>query len=86
MGTVPWFGALPSREVVLEHRTDGPLLLASLPPGRYQVRATYGQVLPGAPTTNTRVITVGSGLTQLVMYFDTGDTVSAESPAAFRTD
>jgi len=76
--------ALPSRQVVLEHRSEGPLVLATLPPGRYEVVASYGQVLPGAPTTNTRIVTISpSGLAQMVMYFDTGDEVSANSPEEF---
>lgn len=76
--------ALPSRQVVLEHRSEGPLVLATLPPGRYEVVASYGQVLPGAPTTNTRIVTISpSALAQMVMYFDTGDEVSANSPAEF---
>lgn len=78
--------ALPSRNVVFEHRSEGPLVLAALPPGRYEVTATYGQVLPGAPTTNTRIVTIApSGLAQMVMYFDTGDEVSSNSPREFST-
>lgn len=77
--------SLPAREVVLEHRTDGPLLLATLPPGRYEVTARFGQVQPGAPDSVTRVIQVPrSGLARSVMYFETGDQVGAESPLAFR--
>jgi hypothetical protein len=78
--------SLPSREVVLEHRSEGPLVLAALPPGRYEVTASYGQVLPGAPTTNTRIVTISpSGLAQMVLYFDTGDQVSSNSPPEFST-
>ena len=59
--------------------------MATLPPGRYEVRASYGQVLPGAAATLTRIVTISpTGLAQMVMYFDTGDKVSAESPAEFR--
>lgn len=77
--------SLPARDVVLEHRTDGPLLLATLPPGRYELTASFADVLPGAPTTVTRVINVPrSGLAQTVVYFDTGDTVGAESPPEYR--
>ena len=71
--------SLPSREVVLEHRTEGPLLLATLPPGRYEITATYGQVTPGTPTTQTRIVNInGAGLAQMVMYFDTGDKLSPD--------
>ena len=77
--------SLPSREVVLEHRTDGPQLLAALPAGRYEVTASFADVLSGARDTLTRVIQVPrSGLVRSVMYFDTGDEVSAESPSAYR--
>ncbi|MBI5722243.1 MAG: hypothetical protein HZC37_31595 [Burkholderiales bacterium] len=77
---------LPSRSVVLEHRSEGPLVLASLPPGRYEVAATYGQVRPGALKTQTRTVSISpSALAQRVMYFDTGDEVSAGSPPEFNT-
>jgi hypothetical protein len=77
--------SLPTRSVVLEHRTQGPLLLAALPPGRYELTASFADVLPGAATTLTRVVNVPrSGLVQTVVYFDTGDEVSSESPAGFR--
>jgi hypothetical protein len=65
---------LPQRTTVLEHRTEGPLLLAALPPGRYEVTATFADVLPGAATTQKRTVTVPrQGLVQTVLYFDTGD-------------
>lgn len=77
--------SLPARDVVLEHRTDGPLLLAALRPGRYEVSASFTDMLPGAPTTVARVITVPrSGLAQAVLYFDTSDTVGTESPPEYR--
>ena len=81
--------SLPGRQVVLETRTEGPLLLAALPPGRYEVSASYADVLPGTPTTQTRVVQItqsaqNSVPAQLVMYFDTGDKVAAESPAEFK--
>jgi hypothetical protein len=79
--------ALPARTVVLEHRSQGPLVLAQLPPGRYEVTATYGPVRPGTPTSHTRIVTVppSRSLAQMVMYFDTGDEVSPNSPAEFST-
>jgi len=79
--------SLPSRTVVLEHRSEGPLVLAQLPPGRYEVTATYGQVLPGAPASQTRIVTVppSRSLAQMVMYFDTGDDLSPRSPPEFST-
>lgn len=77
--------SLPSRAMVLEHRTEGPLMLATLPPGRYEVVAEYADVLPGAPTRASRTVQVGKGPSQMVIYFDTGDEVSPESAAAYRT-
>jgi hypothetical protein len=66
--------SLPQRETVLEHRTEGPLLMAALPPGRYEVSGTVADVLPGAPTTVKRTVVVPrNGLAQTVLYFDTGD-------------
>lgn len=78
--------SLATGEVVLAHRSEGPLLLAALPPGRYRVTARFADVVPGASRTVTRVIQVPArGHVQAVLRFDTGDTVSAESPANFRT-
>jgi hypothetical protein len=77
--------ALDSGDVMLKHRTAGPLVLATLPPGRYEIVASFADVKPGAPDTVRRVIDVPrTGLAQAVLYFDTGDTVSPESPPAFR--
>ena len=79
--------SLPSREVVLETRTEGPLLLAALPPGRYQLSASYADVLPGTPTTVTRVLQVGAvgqGMQKVLVHFDTGDKVEPESPPEFK--
>jgi hypothetical protein len=77
---------LPSRAVVLETRTQGPLLLAELPAGRYEVSAKYAGVYPGSATTITRTITVSrAGRVSQVMYFNTADLVGAESPREFHT-
>jgi hypothetical protein len=65
---------LPQRTLVLKQRTEGPLLLAALPPGRYEVSATFSDVLPGAAATVRREVAVPRrGLAQTVLYFDTGD-------------
>lgn len=78
--------SLPQREVVLETRTEGPLLLAALPPGRYEVTGTFDGVLAGAPTNVKRTLIVPSkGTVQSVMYFDTGDQVGEESPQQYQT-
>ncbi len=77
--------ALPSGNVMLETRTEGPLLLAALPPGRYEVTASAA-VRPGAMATVKRSIVIpAAGLHKEVMYFDTGDTVSPESGPEHRT-
>ena len=66
--------ALPERTLMLEHRTEGPVLLADLPPGRYEVSATVDDVRTGSPATVSRhVVVPARGLRQVVMYFDTGD-------------
>jgi hypothetical protein len=78
--------SLATREPVVEVRTEGPLMLAALAPGRYEVSATFADVRPGAPTTIRRIVTIPrSGLVQQVLYFDTGDEVGAESPRTFST-
>lgn len=77
--------SVPSRALVLEHRTEGPLMLATLPPGRYEVVAEYADVLPGAATRVSRTVQVGKGLSQMVIYFNTGDDVSPDSVAEYRT-
>ena len=78
--------AKPSGPVVLEHRSEGPLLLAALPPGRYEVTARYADVRPGAPTQITRTVTVPrSGRVQALLQFDTDDVVSTDSPAEYRS-
>jgi hypothetical protein len=71
--------ALPSRDVVLETRTEGPLLLAALPAGRYQLTATYADVTPGSPNSMTRTLVVPrSGQLSQVVYFSTGDLVGTQ--------
>jgi hypothetical protein len=66
--------ALPKGTTVLEHRTQGPLLMAALPPGRYEISASFDDVLPGAATTVKRTVVVPrQGQAQAVLYFDNGD-------------
>lgn len=74
--------ALPSREVMLDTRTEGPLLLATLPPGRYQITANYGgELKPGARRSQSRVIQVPrQGQVRTAMYFDTPHEVAPDSP------
>ena len=50
--------------VVLETAIDGPLLLARLPPGKYEVQATYGG------KAQTRTLTIpASGRRELFLYW-----------------
>jgi hypothetical protein len=77
--------ALPSREVMVEHRAQGPLVLATLPPGRYEVTASYADGPRGAVETQKRIVQVGNGRTQIALYFNTGDAVSPDSLADYRT-
>jgi hypothetical protein len=78
--------ALPSREVLLETRTEGPMLLAALPAGRYQVTAKYADVMPGAASTVSRTLVVPrTGLVSQIMYFSTADVVGADSPREYQT-
>lgn len=74
---------LRGAEPVLDHTLAGPWLFAALPPGRYQVEASFRP----APD---RALQVRRGLTtihpgdhhQMVLYFDTGDEVGAENQPA----
>jgi hypothetical protein len=78
--------ALPSREVLLETRTEGPMLLAALPAGRYQVNAKYADVTPGTAGTISRTIVVPrAGLASQMMYFSTTDVVGTNSPREYQT-
>jgi hypothetical protein len=77
---------LPSRDLVLQHRTEGPVMLVDLPPGRYVISGRYTDVTPGAKTEVERTIVVPrQGTRQMMMYFDTADQVSPESPVEMQT-
>jgi hypothetical protein len=48
--------------------------MAALPPGRYEISASFDDVLPGAATTVKRTVVVPrQGQAQAVLYFDNGD-------------
>ena len=65
--------SLPDHRLLFSHRTDGPLMLADLPPGRYEVTATAPEARPDATNTQTRIVTIPPrGQVSLVMRFDTG--------------
>lgn len=63
---------------VLDHTTAGPWLFAALPPGRYQVEASF-QPSPDRPTQVRRGLTTihPGDHHQMVLYFDTGDDMGA---------
>jgi hypothetical protein len=78
--------SLPTRHVVVQHRTEGPLMLVDLPPGRYVVAGHYDAVRPGSANSVERTVVVPrQGTRQVVMYFNTADEVSADSPAPLRS-
>jgi hypothetical protein len=78
--------AMPSGDVVVQHRTEGPVMLVDLPPGRYVVAGQYGDVRPGAPSSVERAVVVPrQGTRQVVMYFNTADEVSPDSPVQLQT-
>jgi hypothetical protein len=78
--------SLPDNELVVQHRTEGPVLLAALPPGRYVVTGRYDDVKAGSPTSIERTVVVPrQGTREVVMYFNTADEVSAESPRELHT-
>jgi hypothetical protein len=63
--------ALPQRELVLSERTRGPLLMAALPAGSYQITGTFNGY--GTPQSVKRTVVVPrSGLAQAVMHFEAG--------------
>ena len=49
---------------VAEARTDGPWLLAALPPGRYRIIATFRGI------SQTRDFTAGAGRHEIVLHWD----------------
>ena len=74
--------SLPARTSVVEHRMQGPWLLAWLPPGRYEIEARYAETATADPERQTRTTLVPSkGRRDLVLYFRTGDEVSPDAPA-----
>ncbi|MEI8265979.1 MAG: hypothetical protein WCI59_09565 [Betaproteobacteria bacterium] len=64
---------------VLDHTTGGPWLFAALPPGRYQVEASF-QPSPDRPTLVRRGLTTihPGDHHQMVLYFDVGEDKAAD--------
>jgi len=71
---------------LLELRMAGPWLFAALPPGRYSVEAAY-RATPEQPLQVRRGSTTiqGGERRQMVLYFDTGDSVGPENRSPFGT-
>ena len=71
---------------LLELRMAGPWLFAALPPGRYRVEAAY-RAAPEQPLQVRRGSTTiqGGDRRQMVLYFDTGDSVGPENRSPFGT-
>lgn len=68
-----------TRQMVLEHTLDGPWLFAKLPPGQYQVQATYREFADSPEQTLRRTTTIKAGSRrQMLLYFDTSDRVKRE--------
>lgn len=67
---------LGSKKVVLEHTLDGPWLLASLPPGRYELEARYrsSAAAPEQILRQTTEVRPG-GQRQMMLYFEGTDEV-----------
>jgi hypothetical protein len=74
---------LRGTDPVLNHTTGGPWLFAALPPGRYQVEASF-KPAPERPTQVRRGLTTihAGDHHQMVQYFDTADEVGVESQPA----
>jgi hypothetical protein len=63
-----------SRKPVLEHTLDGPWLFAALPPGRYEIEASYreNEVNPEQTIRKITELRPG-GLRQMMIYFEGTD-------------
>lgn len=61
-----------SRAVLLEHTMDGPRLLVALPPGRYEIQASYRDNAGASEQTIKRAVTLvqGKQQRQMIFYFD----------------
>lgn len=66
---------LKSKQPVLENTMDGPWLFAALPPGKYQIEATYQDGATEPAQVVKKVTTIGSGKTlrQMMLYFTSTD-------------
>jgi hypothetical protein len=76
-----------TRQPILEHTMDGRWLFAALPIGRYEVEASYREKPGGATQSLKQATTIHRGdHHQMMMYFDTEDTVAKSSEAPFKSN
>jgi hypothetical protein len=76
-----------TRQPVLEHTMDGPWLFAALPIGRYEVEASYSETSGGSTQSLKQATTIHRGdHHQMMMYFDTKDTVDKSSETPFKSN
>ncbi len=74
-----------THQPVLEHTMDGPWLFAALPLGRYDVEARYTEPSGQLIQTIRKSTTIHSGdHHQMMMYFDTKDTVGKDDDTALK--
>ena len=74
---------LRSAETVLDHTTSGPWLFVALPPGRYQVEASFRPSAERPTQVRRGLTTIHPGdHHQMVLYFDAGDEVGTENQPA----
>lgn len=64
-----------SKNVVLEHTMDGPRLLVALPPGHYEIRASYrdNATAPEQMIKMMATLVKGKQHRQMILYFDSVD-------------
>jgi hypothetical protein len=74
-----------TRQPVLEHKMDAPWLFTALPAGRYEVEASYSQSAEGSAQVIKKSATIQAlVLRQMLLYFDTRDTVGKDDDPAFK--
>ena len=76
---------LGDKSVALERTMEGPWLMAALPAGKYEISATYKAAAgSSAHTLSNRVTVPKSGQRQVVLRFDTNDTVASDMDRPFK--
>jgi hypothetical protein len=77
-----------THQPVLEHTMEGPWFFAALPTGSYDVEASYAEASDRPVQVQKKSTTIHPGdHHQMVLYFDTPDTVNKEdAEPAFKTN